>query len=55
MVDEDISLITILYGSDLAEDMAKKLEKELSNNYTDVDIELIYGGQPLYYYIFSLE
>ncbi|HZK33211.1 MAG TPA: DAK2 domain-containing protein [Tissierellaceae bacterium] len=55
MIDEDISLITILYGSDLPKDLAKELEEELSNNYNDIDIELIYGGQPLYYYIFSLE
>lgn len=55
MIDEDISLVTLLYGSDLSEDKANELEEELSNKYTDIDIELIYGGQPLYYYIFSLE
>lgn len=55
MIDEDISLITILYGKDLSEDMAKELEEEISNKYDDIDVELIYGGQPLYYYIFSLE
>lgn len=55
MIDEDTSLITILYGSDLSEDMANDLESHLSEVYTDIDIEVVFGGQPLYYYIFSLE
>jgi len=55
MIDEDTSLITILYGSDLTEEIANELENQLSDMYSDVDIELIYGGQPIYYYIFSVE
>lgn len=55
MVDEDASLITILYGSDLNEETAQDLEKHLSDLYDDLDIELIFGGQPIYYYIFSVE
>ena len=54
MIDEDTSLVTIFYGSDIEEDMAKDLESQLSDKYGDVDIELIYGGQPIYYYIFRL-
>ncbi|MBU5314187.1 DAK2 domain-containing protein [Tissierella carlieri] len=55
MVDEDTSLITILYGSDLTEELAEDLENYLSSAYNDIDIELIFGGQPIYYYIFSVE
>ena len=55
MVDEDTSLITILYGSDLTEELAEDLENHLSSAYNDIDIELIFGGQPIYYYIFSVE
>ncbi len=55
MIDEDTSLITIIYGSDLTEDMANDLENYLSKEYTDIDIEVVFGGQPLYYYIFSVE
>lgn len=55
MIDEDTSLITILYGLDLDEDKADELEEYLSEKYQDIDIEVVYGGQPLYYYIFSLE
>lgn len=55
MVDEDISLITIIYGKDQDESQARELEEIISREYEDVDVELIPGGQPLYYYIFSLE
>ncbi|MFA5576975.1 MAG: DAK2 domain-containing protein [Tissierellaceae bacterium] len=55
MIDEDISLVTILYGSDITEEIAKELESQLSSIYDEIDIELIYGGQPIYYYIFSVE
>lgn len=55
MVDEDSSLITIYYGNDVSEDDALKLEEDLKANYEDCDVELHYGGQPLYYYILSVE
>ena len=55
MIDEDSSLITIIYGSDLTEDKAYDLQNYLSELHDDIDIEVVYGGQPLYYYIFSLE
>lgn len=55
MIDEEITLVTVLYGSDLSKEMAEELEEHLIDTYEDIDIELIYGGQPLYYYIFSLE
>ncbi|NLK43433.1 MAG: DAK2 domain-containing protein [Tissierellia bacterium] len=55
MIDDDTSLVTIFYGSDIEEDIANELESQLSEKYSDVDIELIYGGQPIYYYIFSIE
>lgn len=55
IIDEDISLITVFYGEDIREDEARDLISSLENEFNDIDIELIYGGQPLYYYIFSLE
>ncbi len=55
MIDEDASLLTIIYGSDIEKELAEELEEKLINIYEDMDVELIYGGQPLYYYIFSLE
>ncbi|MFA7533034.1 MAG: DAK2 domain-containing protein, partial [Tissierellaceae bacterium] len=55
MIDEDTALVTILYGNDITYEFAKDLEEQLSEEYDDIDIELIYGGQPIYYYIFSVE
>lgn len=55
MIDDDTSLVTIFYGDEIGEEMAKDLEGQLSDRYPDIDIELIYGGQPIYYYIFSVE
>lgn len=55
MMDEDISIITIFYGDNIEEDKVNELSSWLEERYEDVDIEVIFGGQPLYYYIFSLE
>lgn len=55
MIDDDTSLVTIFYGNDIDEDTANDLVSKLSDKYSDIDIELIYGGQPIYYYIFSVE
>ena len=55
MVDEDSSLITLYYGSDIEQEDASKLENDMRDRYPDCDVELHYGGQPLYYYILSVE
>lgn len=55
MVNEDIELICIYYGEEVSEDEAKKLADKLSKKYTFCDVELQYGGQPVYYYIISAE
>ncbi len=54
-VDEDTSLITIYYGEDVEDKEAKKLQKYAQKKFKDSDVELIYGGQPLYYYTITLE
>lgn len=53
--DDDISLITIYYGEEANKKKAKDLVKKLSKENKDIDIELIYGGQPVYYYQATLE
>lgn len=55
LVDDDISIITIFYGNDVDEIKASNLATILGAKYEDIDIEVIFGGQPLYYYIFSIE
>lgn len=53
--DDDISLVTIYYGQDADKKKANDLSKKISKSYKNVDVELIYGGQPVYYYQATLE
>ena len=55
MMNDDIVNITLFYGEDLGEDEAEKLRSELEEKYPDCEVTAIYGGQPVYYYIISLE
>lgn len=55
MMDEDSELVTILYGKDASEDSAQELAGYLEENYPDCEVTINYGGQPLYYYILSVE
>lgn len=54
-IDDESSLITILYGEDTTEKDAESLTEKIEAKYPDLDVELAYGGQPLYFYIFSIE
>ena len=55
MVGENTDLITIYYGSDVSEEDAQKLCDALAEEYDNCDVELQYGGQPLYYYLIAVE
>ncbi|MCR2032441.1 DAK2 domain-containing protein [Anaerofustis stercorihominis] len=55
MVDDDSELISIYYGEDVKEAEAEKIGKMVEEKYSDLDVEITYGGQPLYYYIVSVE
>ena len=55
MVDEDSELISIYYGSDVSEEAAEALSAKLEEAYPDCDVELQFGGQPIYYYVVSVE
>lgn len=55
MVDEDAELISIYYGEDFSEEDAGRLAGRLEEKYPDCDIEVNYGGQPIYYCIISVE
>ena len=55
LINEDTSIITIIYGSDVSEEDANILSQEVTKEYSDIDIELVYGGQPLYFYLFAVE
>lgn len=49
------SLVNLYYGSDVTEEEATVLQATLAERYPELDVELFYGGQPIYYYIVSLE
>jgi len=55
MVNPDIVNITLFYGADINEEEAQNLAKEVEEKYQDCDVTLLYGGQPVYYYIISIE
>ena len=55
LVDEDSAIITLFYVEDTSKEDAQALRDALEENFEDVDVELHYGGQPLYYYLISVE
>ncbi|MBO4309561.1 MAG: DAK2 domain-containing protein, partial [Lachnospiraceae bacterium] len=55
MVDEDTSVITIYVGAEVEEKDYNVLKSELEEKYEDVEVEIQLGGQPIYYYIVSVE
>ena len=55
MVDESSELISVYYGSDVSEEDAQSLSEELESAYPSCDVELQFGGQPIYYYVISVE
>ena len=55
MMDEDASLITLYFGEDIKEEEAGALQEKLTAKYPEVDIDLHSGGQPIYYYMVSVE
>lgn len=55
MVDDDVELISIYYGADVSEEDADALRETVEARYSSCDVELQYGGQPVYYYIISAE
>lgn len=55
MFDDSIMNITLFYGEDIREDEATKLQEKLAEKYPDCEVTVAFGGQPVYYYIVSLE
>lgn len=55
VIDENASLVTVYYGSNVEDKIINELERKLQRIYKDIDVEFIRGGQPLYHYIISVE
>ena len=55
MLTEEDELITLFYGADVSEQDAENMRARIEENFPDCDLEMLSGGQPLYYYLFSIE
>ena len=54
-VAEDSELISIYYGEEVSEEDAEKFTEEITELYPDVDVDIQFGGQPIYYYVLAVE
>jgi DAK2 domain fusion protein YloV len=55
LVDDESELISLYYGEDISDEEANAVADELTELYPDLDVEVHYGGQPIYYYLLSVE
>ena len=55
LVDEDTELISLYYGQDVQEESAENFAQEIEDLSPDVDVDVHSGGQPIYYYVLSVE
>lgn len=55
LVDDESELISLYYGEEITDEEANEIGEELMNLYPDMDVEVHYGGQPIYYYLLSVE
>ena len=55
MVDDDSELISIYYGEEIEESKAEEVTELIREKYPKADVDLQFGGQPIYYYIVSVE
>ena len=55
MVGPDSELITLFYGADVSEEDAEALRGQIEQDFPQCELEMLAGGQPLYYYLFSVE
>ena len=55
MIDEDSAILSIYYGEDMNEDSANEIAEKVEEEYPDVEVEVHFGGQPIYYYVISVE
>ena len=55
MIDEDSAIVSIYYGAEETEEHAKEIGSVIEEKYPDVEVEINNGGQPIYYYVISVE
>jgi DAK2 domain fusion protein YloV len=55
LADDDTELISLYYGEEVKEEEANALAEVIMEKYPNLDVEIHYGGQPIYYYVLSVE
>jgi hypothetical protein len=55
MLDEDSAIVSIYYGSEATQEAAEELSSLIQEKHPDVEVEINDGGQPIYYYVISVE
>lgn len=55
LIDDDSELISVYYGEDVSSEQVDSLTAKIEETYPDLDLEVHSGGQPIYYYIVSVE
>lgn len=55
MIDDDAELVSLYYGADITEEEAESLADKILDEHEDLDVEVQFGGQPIYSYFISVE
>ncbi len=55
MIDDDSAIVSIYFGEEVNEDAANAIAEKILANHEDLEVEVQYGGQPIYYYLISVE
>ena len=55
LIDDSSELVSLYYGADTTEDEANLIADAIGRKHPEVDVEVHYGGQPVYYYYLSVE
>jgi dihydroxyacetone kinase-like predicted kinase len=55
MIDDDSAIVSIYYGADSSEEDAEEIASVIQEKYPDLEVEINNGGQPIYYYVISVE
>ena len=55
LIDEDSAIVSIYYGEDIKEEEAAAVGEQVEEQFPELEVEIHYGGQPIYYYVVSVE
>lgn len=55
LIDEESAIVSIYYGADMSEESAETLGAKLEERHPEIEVEVHYGGQPIYYFVISVE